>query len=336
MFDFLRTLFTDGEARDFGGVDGLELAIERIVAGTDPRLGLLPAYRERLRPAAARALEHARACVAALAAAHRLDAQVWASDPLIHACFGSAERLAETLAQDDALGDFAATAHGHAAPELYAVLGLSCEERATFGIELEGGVLRRDVPQTVVVFTRPVLLAPALTEADCREAMVWTVFDFFVQQALLRLTALCDRRETLQTRYRLHLGKLRAFGLAHRGLQALGDGAPGGQEQRRLAEQQLLAIEAELREAVADVATLDDYLQRIVEVLAAPERQLALRRRTLRLDRVGIRIDDPARPAQEIAFDEAVFEDGRVRVPMLVRIRGTDLRAPGRPVLPIG
>lgn len=334
MFDFLRTLFTGDDAPAFTDVEGLDTAIDRILAGTDPRLKLVPNHRERLAPVAAATLGHVRACVAALAAPHRLDREAWARDPLIHACFGSAERIAAAIAADDAIRDWLATPAGHAAPALYALLTLACEERGTFGVQLEHGVLRRDVPQTVVTFVRPVFIAPADSETACRAAVVWTVFDYCVQRALERLTGLRDRREALETRYRLHLGKLRALDRAHRGLNAIGSGAPGGDADRAAAERELAAIEQELQEAVADTATLDDYLARIVEVLAEPQGLIAMQRRTLRLDRVGIRIDDPAQPAETVSFDEATFASGTARVPVLVRIPGIELEVPATPVLP--
>lgn len=333
MFDFLRTLFTGDETPSFDDVAGLDTAIARIIAGTDPRLKLLPDHRERLAPAAAAALEHARACVAALAAPHRLDREAFARDPLIHACFGSADDISRTINEDPTIRDWLATPHGHAAPALYVLLALTCEERGSFGVQLDNGVLHRDVPQTVVNFTRPVFLAPAANEAGCREAVVWIVFDYCVQRALERLTELRERREELETRYRLHLGKLRALDRAHRGLGAIA-GQGSNDADRSAAEQELADIEEQLQAAVADTATLDDYLTRIVEVLSAPEALITVAHRQLRLDRVGIRLDDPSLPGDDVDFEEATFAQGLRRVPVLVRIPGVDLEAPAKAMLP--
>lgn len=333
MFDFLRTLFTGNDTPAFADVTGLDTAIERILAGTDPRLKLLPDHRQRLGPAAAATLEHARACVAALTGPRRLDREAFARDPLIHACFGSAERIGSTIHEDPTIRDWLATPHGHAAPALYALLALTCEERAGFGVQLDNGVLHRDVPQTVVNFTRPVFLAPAANESGCREAVVWIVFDYCVQCALEHLTGLRERREELETRYRLHLGKLRALARAHRGLGAIA-GQAGNDADRAAAERELADIEQQLQAAVADTATLDDYLARIVEVLSAPQALILVAHRQLRIDRVGIRVDAPDLPGDDVHFEEATFAQITRRVPILVRVPGMELEAPAKAMLP--
>ncbi|HMW42597.1 MAG TPA: EAL domain-containing protein [Plasticicumulans sp.] len=48
MFDFLRTLFTGDETPSFDDVAGLDTAIARIIAGTDPRLKLLPVQKIKI------------------------------------------------------------------------------------------------------------------------------------------------------------------------------------------------------------------------------------------------------------------------------------------------
>lgn len=333
MFGFLRTLLDHDGRSSEPPSRGLNQAIDRIVAGTDPRLALLAQHRRRLAPCAGRLLTHARACAAALTPPRLLSRTSFTRDPLIRACFSSADGVATTITRDPALRELLATPQGHCAPEFYALLSLSCTERAQFGLQLEGDIMRRDVRQTAVVFERPVFLAPHADEAACREAVMWTVFDYCVHRAREHLTGLRGRREALQTRYREQLGKLRMLDHVN-GRRVVGLDGPERVSHRIQAEQALAHIKAELQQAVADVASLNDSLARVIEVLETPQQLVSMQRRCLRIDHRGVRIDDAASSADTVCFDEACFAGTQTRAAVLVRIPGLEFETPGLPTLP--
>jgi len=76
-----------------------------------------------------------------------------------------------------------------------------------------------------------------------------------------------------------------------RGLEALSGEGEIEQSTMTVTEQKLADIEQELRESAADLRTLDGYLRRVNHVLHHPEDYLRLRLITLRLNRMGIKLD---------------------------------------------
>ena len=85
--------------------------------------------------------------------------------------------------------------------------------------------------------------------------------------------------------------KLRDVQAQHRGLDAVaGDPSADLQEQQAL-ELRLQDTGQKLQEARTGVATLVDYLDQVCQVLNHPSRYLRVRRNSVTVDRMGIKLD---------------------------------------------
>src|SRR5690349_8385027 len=135
------------------GANGRETAetLERIVQLTNPRLKFARRYRTRLTPAVETAMRYAHELVAGAPPACEASAASWQSDPCMRAFFATADDLARAFSRSAELRAWF-EANG-ACSEVCAVLSMSLVERRVLGVALEGGVLRRDVPQTTVSVT---------------------------------------------------------------------------------------------------------------------------------------------------------------------------------------
>jgi len=109
--------------------------------------------------------------------------------------------------------------------------------------------------------------------------------------ALENITRLKTRTAELEEQRALLKMKLRDLQAQHRGLDALaGDTTEDLQEQQAL-EQRLGDTGNKLQEARTGVATLVDYLNQVCQVLNHPSRHLRVRRNSVTVDRMGIKVD---------------------------------------------
>ena len=70
-------------------------------------------------------------------------------------------------------------------------------EKSARGMDLDGDVLRRDVAQRVIDFADQQLIAPAPTENEARENLLWYLFDRYMDHVAQGLDRLRDERQRL-------------------------------------------------------------------------------------------------------------------------------------------
>lgn len=186
----------------------LEQALARAAARVDPRLVHAPHWPGRYRVPLEGALAQARRVAHAVPGPITLDREHWARYPFTHALFPSVEAMEKAIAASPELGAFMASPG--VGREVHALLSLRREERAVFGMELDGEVLRRDVPQNVVWFTDPHFLAPAGDEASAREALMWALFDRFLERVAVGVERLRAEQDRLRQEKDLAQARLRA------------------------------------------------------------------------------------------------------------------------------
>lgn len=132
------------QAADDGPPDELVRESTGRVIKWHSRLRLASRCDERLSEAVAISLRYIGDLMKTLPPAHEASARAWASDPYIHAFFGSADEVAPTLSRSSALRSYFKRAAGD--QEAYAVLGMAMSERTTLGVAMEeGGAVRSDV-----------------------------------------------------------------------------------------------------------------------------------------------------------------------------------------------
>lgn len=179
-----------GESED----PALEEALERAAMGVDPHVKQTRHWPHRYRASVGRALAQARRVAEGVPGPVTLDSAHWVGDPLVHALFASADEMRRLLSMNPVLRDFIAV---HGGTEVHVLLSMQREDKNVFGIEASGGILRRDVPQHVVWFTDHQFLAPATSEAEARENLLWTLFDRFLARLCVGIDRLKHERERL-------------------------------------------------------------------------------------------------------------------------------------------
>ena len=182
-------------------------------------------------------------------------------------------------------------------------------EKSARGMDLDGDVLRRDVAQRVIGLADQQLIAPAPTENEARENLLWYLFDRYMDHVARGLDRLRDERR------RLSRGK--AFAAAR--LHGVSD------EQRVVRQQELDSVLEDLSEASA---TLDlEHLGEVFEVvLSHPEDCLRLVAQRLSLDAMGIVHADATYPGVvSLDFVDLHERDRETRNVVLVHCREVHL-----------
>ena len=297
----------------------IEMAIERAVDGTDPRLRALSGYRKRLRAPVIHAADHVIAMVDGMLAPLSASSANFSSDARLAALFASAEHMREVFASDSVLGKFRDQHPGD--EKVTALLVAERVEKNVLGMELDGELLKREVAQVAVNFRNQRLVDPDVSEAEMRRQLKRRAFDHLLSLALLRITEVKGERVDLNRQRDLLRRKLSA--LQHGGWGF--DDAGGDRPDPAALQTELDDIEGQLAGLGVDDRVLSAHLNIVVELLMDAERQLWAEDIVLHLDRMNIQRDAQDSSAREIRFRELRNARGRHLVALLVVVDPSEL-----------
>ena len=307
----------------------IRAAIERVVDGADPRLRAVPNYQRKLRDAVAHSIAHVAQQVAMLPPALELSRRRFTLDPQVRALFVSPDHLREVLSASMTLdqGQSATARLLDGTAEIYAVLRMERTEKTVLGLGMQGDLIQRDMPQTLVNFSDHRIAFPNASEAETRREMMKRGFDYLIEAALDRLAAIRSQKQQLQHQRQLLQKKARVLKTAQPGLEALlEDRASGKTMTRATVERRLAEIEAEFNRLQADSATIDQHLERVIATLRQPEQYLRLDRVSLTLNHMNVKVSGTAaRIANTLSFDDCVIGVHRRLTVLLVRFSRSEL-----------
>jgi len=296
----------------------VQVAIERIVDQANPALLGLGGYRRKLFPVVERLLEYADELLARIPGPTELDPATWSSDPLMNALFGDIGRIRQVVSGPPVRAWL--EAHPFADGEdLYALLAVMPEERHQLGMELVGDHVQRDVKQTTLSFRDHELFGVADSIDEARRALVQPAVDLMVSIAIGEIVAQEERIAALEQALRMLKLKLKVVNPRAAGLDLVLQGS--GQH---LAEQERLRVcveetERDLADASRGLGNIEQYLERLVQLLSHPEKDVALETMEVRLDRMNIVRDRYDPEAQLIRLVRARRADRPGRVAQFIR-----------------
>lgn len=294
-------------------------AIENVIDGTEPRIRLVPGYRRQLQHAVAGALAYVDTLVAQIPASIEFSKQAFGSDPRVNAFFASVGEMQQLFSASAALRECIDEAAACGRPACCALVCMRMAEKNRLGVELDGEMLKRDVPQTVVNFSEHKLLAPAITEQQVRQGLRRCMFDALVTHVLEAVLAMRVRQGAPEDPRHVLDARRRALRTRDRELADLLDTA-----------QAALPVAAALQGGAGGAAVLtpQDYLQQVKSLLSRPQEFVKLTRLTLNLTRMGVLSE--GNDAEANAVDLVQIDIGEVlrRVVVLARYPGAELRAP--------
>ena len=331
MLHFLSSLFTPDAGKP-GGLDKalIERATERAVEGTDPRLRALGNYRKQLREPVEQAVRHVMELIDGLPEAVPLGRQSYSTDPRLRAFFASNNHLQEVLGGFRSISDYLQGLSGPPPHEIFGLLTLEWKERNTLGVEQQGDMVRRDVPQVTVNFFNHRFACPADNEDETRLELKKRAFDYLLKLALEKILAARGKRQELQREQQLLDRKLEAMKAGDWGLETMF--SPGDEPAPDLdgLETKIEAVESELLELGAASGGLERSLEQLAEVLAQPAHWLSRDEVNMRLNHMGIKMDESSDgPANDLQLIRLFSASGERRIVLPVRLLRSEL--PERP-----
>ena len=183
---------------------------------------------------------------------------------------------------------------------IFGLLSLDWKERTVLGTELHGEILRRDVRQVAVSFFDYRFGAPAGSEADFRWELKKRGYDYLLEVALKTILSTRSKRRDLKREQQLLNKKLEAMKSGNWGLEGMFANDGGEPNEPAALETQIAAVEKELMEVGSDTESLQRSLDELAGVLERPAHWLSRRELPMRLNYMGIRVEENAGEASNL------------------------------------
>ena len=282
--------------------------IEQAVTAVDPLLRQVGNHVDILAPAVESAYAYCDQLALAIPGPFNINRAAFATDPLIHALFGSAEDIEAMLATSQCVRDYLT---GSIVPpeQCWALLGMRPKITAGFGSRLSGELIQHDEPQKTLNFTDHTLAEPSPDLDRAHRLLADRMFAGLLKIFVDHLDTIRAERQDLQDAASIERARAR--------------GAGPEAHTRRLDE--LL----ERLRATADTLQPDSLIHTLAAHLAAPAASLRLEPVKLWVDRCGVLVEDLAGRdnADLLRFVELTTRDQRRWVVMVVRIDYDEARA---------
>lgn len=305
MLRLLHSIFGGREERGRYPASLIEMATERVVEGTDPRLRALSGLARRLHNPIVKSIDHVIGVVHDLQGFLEVNAAAHGADPRLGALFASAESMLDILGRDQALREYLDSPEGRGAQRVIGLLMADRVERNVLGLDLVGDQIRRDVAQVVVSFVNHRFLEPNVNEEEGRRQLMRRAFDFLLTQALDRISEVKLERADLTRQRDLLRRKLSALENGGWGFKSLDPQHPD--LATLMAE--LDEVTGQLEDLGPDQEILEAHLGIVIEVLDNPGQHLWVEPITLYLDAMNIVREPDHAAARRLDFME--FRGGR-------------------------
>jgi hypothetical protein len=316
-----------GGRRAEAGDPLLGKALDRTVEVVEPKLALVRDWRTRLAPGVSAAIEIARAGAQSLQQVHDLSAAHWSADPLLRAAFANADSVTQVLGRMRELQRFLRASP--AAPEAYAVLGMSCEMRKVLGPALVGDQVRSEVERTQANFGEHRIRIVADSPEAMRQVAGLQVFNELLLGATRALARADERRKELNVERAMLHARLRMLEQQESALLD-DDGGPATDPHLERADLQrrLDEVNAAMAGYGGGTEGLDRQLEIVRDTLLSARELIRFEARRLRLDAMNTVLDASDAAGAVVELVQATAP--RItRVFAAVRIRRADVPAGG-------
>ena len=274
--------------------------IERIIREIDSTILPVRRFRKKMLPSVRHAMQYISRLIPQVPGPVDLDPGRWGEDPLLKAMFISREELIDVLQSSKALKNFFQRTNESQA---FAMLVADRKEKNYFGIEKNGEIVRRDVPQKAVFFENFKVIDPAADFAETRLQVQHLALVTLFRQAFEKITDLQLWKEELEKQKELLEFKVKRPDISEPVSELKHADASDNQMQEAL--HVLSDINRKLKEIETELDTPEHRLSHLCSILKSPEQHLELKTVSYKLSRLGIRLKSTStEPANEVTVAE--------------------------------
>lgn len=276
--------------------------IEQAATAVDPLIKQIGGYERKLAPVVQRAYDYCERLALAIPGPFPISRAAFATDPLVHALFGSADDIEAMLATSQCVRDYLDSHPAAPSGQCFALLGMRRKIATGFGARLAGNVVQRDEPQKTLSFTDHTLAEPGVVLEEVQRRLAETMFDGLLKGLVASVGKLRAERQALIDARAMEYAQERSAG--------------PGERKRRMEE-----IQERLR-ATAAALQPEHLADTLAAYLAEPRAALQLEQVRLQVDRFGIIIEDnrQGEHADALRFAELTGRDQRRWTIMIVKI----------------
>ncbi len=288
--------------------------LDRVCEIVDPLLKNVPDLDKRLAEPVASALDYCERMVSTMPAALYVDRTAFASDPLVHAMFATADDITQLLGSSEAIRDYLAEPVSARSEEIHAMLAARRFVKKTLGVAMDGDIIHNDVPVEYLYFSDHLLVIPAPDPAAHHQLLRQRAFDSLLKSFRVHLKMLREERQALRD-------ERAAEGDQVSLMRATAQESELVEHTRRLDD-----LDVRLR-ACAEALQPEHIVEALAEFLRAPESALHLEPLCITVDRSGVisdqcPIDHPG--VDSINFQQIVGRDRRRYIVRCVKFSRAD------------
>lgn len=293
------------------------LAIEAAIDSIHPRLRLVNGYQQKLAPGVEHALYYIDEQIKNIPQAIEISRATFVSDPRVNAFFANVKDIAQSCRQSSELRAFFEDDYPFH-KQCWALMCMKKTERKVFGLAMDGDMLHREVPQVTVSFSDHQIQSPATSEEEARQGLKCCIYESLVNQARSRIQDCKDSLLKLETERHSLNTRLRV-------LEAARNNKANAEQRGELERDIAVAkarIQASERELIgAECTSPQECVNQLRDVMAHPEEFVRMSHSTLRLNRLGVRVDDASNTrANSIELSEVEISSKDRRVVVLARL----------------
>lgn len=326
MFKFIQNLFSNTQDQIDDELKQLiEKSIELTIKGTDPRLSQVNGYKKKLQKSVKVALQYIDNIVEEMHPPIEIGRRQYASDPQVHAYFGSASEIADLIKYDRDIQKYlyrSINKDGF----LYLGMAMNMSEKNVLARKLVKGIVKKDVKQTAVNFSEHRFVEPSDNEKELKSKIKERVFMTLIQACLIKLIGIKDQKHELEEQRALLNAKLRNYKKQALGLEPAKLSGNDEDISFEKLNSELAEIEAKIKHISTNIVTLDQYIDVINGVMKNPSNYLKAINSSTRITRMNyvatLKDEDPG---EEIVFTDFRANLNRV-IGRMVKISRDELR----------
>lgn len=272
-------------------------------------LKLAPGFEKQLAFPIQHALGYCDGLTAALPGPIDINRSSFATDPLVHALFATADDIAQMLGRSQEIRDYLAEPESLDREHFYALFAARRMQKKQLGMTQHGDVIQNDVPQLVIYFSSQTLVEPsasleaAQAKIRCRglESLLHTFHDHV---------------ETIRN----ERNGLRADISVERARHTVLHGKTPGRKYD-VGTRHLDELDAHLRKET-ELLMPDQLIKALADFLSKPESALHLKDTSITIDRLGVVHDATSDDinVHTLNFPELTGRDKRLYLAMLAKI----------------
>ena len=298
--------------------------VERVVEGTDSRIRLVNSYEKKLQEAVSRSLEYTDDLIDKIPEAIEVSAKSFVSDSHVNAFFVNVSDLQTVFSHSSEVRQFMEDFSNLDAPQCCALLCMRKSEKTVMGVDLAGDMLKRDVKQTAVSFSDHRIYSPTPSEADTRKGLKQCLFEGLVTNALEHIVQLRLASHRLEKERQILQARLRCYRQNKRGAEPNARPVAELEKEIEAIRQKLSMVEEQLKKTRP--VTPQQSLEQVNAVFRRPDKFVRFEKCSLRLNKMGIKINTDSRQAcNEIRLAEVKIGDELPRVVTLAKFPRDEL-----------